>query len=62
MREFSEGIRSDEGKVRQHVEEVVRASLERTLNGLLEARPTSCQGGVVPRYYLEMKSNPHRLI
>jgi transposase-like protein len=35
--EFSEVIRIDEGKVRQHVEEVVRASVEETLNGLLEA-------------------------
>ena len=34
---FSEVIRIDEGKVRQHVEEVVRASVEETLNGLLEA-------------------------
>jgi transposase-like protein len=35
--EFSEVIKIDEGKVRQHVEEVVRASVEETLNGLLEA-------------------------
>ena len=34
---FSEVIRIDEGKVRQHVEEVVRSSVEETLNGLLEA-------------------------
>jgi transposase-like protein len=34
---FSEIIRIDEGKVRQHVEEVVRSSVEETLNGLLEA-------------------------
>ena len=34
---FSEVIRIDEGKVRQHVEEVVRKSVEETLNGLLEA-------------------------
>ena len=34
---FSEVIRIDEGKVRQHVEEVVRTSVEETLNGLLEA-------------------------
>jgi len=35
--EFSEVIKIDEGKVRQHVEEVVRTSVEETLNGLLEA-------------------------
>jgi putative transposase len=35
--EFSEVVRIDEGKVRQHVEEVVRSSVEATLNGLLEA-------------------------
>ena len=35
--EFTEVIRIDEGKVRQHVEEVVRQSVEETLNGLLEA-------------------------
>ena len=34
---FSEVIRIDEVKVRQHVEEVVRSSVEETLNGLLEA-------------------------
>jgi putative transposase len=35
--EFTEVIKVDEGKVRQHVEEVVRQSVEETLNGLLEA-------------------------
>jgi transposase-like protein len=35
--EFKEVIKIDEGKVRQHVEEVVRQSVEETLNGLLEA-------------------------
>jgi putative transposase len=35
--EFKEVIRIDEGKVRQHVEEVVRQSVEETLNGLLNA-------------------------
>jgi putative transposase len=35
--EFSEVIKIDGGKVRQHVEEVVRQSVEETLNGLLEA-------------------------
>jgi putative transposase len=35
--EFSEVIKIDEGKVRQHVEEVVRQSVEETLNGLLDA-------------------------
>ena len=35
--EFAEVIKIDEGKVRQHVEEVVRSSVEETLNGLLEA-------------------------
>lgn len=35
--EFTEVIKIDEGKVRQHLEEVVRASVEETLNGLLEA-------------------------
>jgi putative transposase len=35
--EFREVIKIDEGKVRQHVEEVVRQSVEETLNGLLEA-------------------------
>jgi putative transposase len=35
--EFSDVIRIDEGKVRQHVEEVVRSTVEETLNGLLEA-------------------------
>jgi putative transposase len=34
---FSEVIKIDEGKVRQHVEEVVRQSVEETLNGMLEA-------------------------
>jgi transposase-like protein len=34
---FSEVIKIDEGKVRQHVDEVVRTSVEETLNGLLEA-------------------------
>jgi len=34
---FSEVIKIDEGKVRQHGEEVVRTSVEQTLNGLLEA-------------------------
>jgi putative transposase len=34
---FSEVIKIDETKVRQHVEEVVRSSVEETLNGLLEA-------------------------
>jgi transposase-like protein len=35
--EFTEVIKVDEGKVRQHVEEVVRQSVEETLNGLLDA-------------------------
>lgn len=35
--EFSEVIKVDEGRMRQHVEEVVRQSVEETLNGLLEA-------------------------
>jgi hypothetical protein len=35
--EFTEVIKIDEGKVRQHVEEVVRQSVEDTLNGLLDA-------------------------
>ena len=35
--EFGDVIKIDEGKVRQHVEEVVRQSLEETLNGLLDA-------------------------
>jgi transposase-like protein len=35
--EFSEVIKIDEGKVRQHVEEVVRRTVEETLNGLLDA-------------------------
>ena len=35
--EFSEVIKIDEGKVREHLEEVVRSSVEETLNGLLEA-------------------------
>jgi putative transposase len=35
--EFSEVVKIDEGKVRQHVEEVVRQSVEETLNGLLDA-------------------------
>jgi transposase-like protein len=34
---FSEVIRIDEGKVQQHVGEVVRSSVEQILNGLLEA-------------------------
>ena len=34
---FTEVIKIDEGKVRQHVDEVVRQSVEETLNGLLEA-------------------------
>jgi len=34
---FSEVIKVDETKVREHLEEVVRASVEQTLNGLLEA-------------------------
>jgi putative transposase len=34
---FAEVIKIDEVKVRQHVEEVVRSSVEETLNGLLEA-------------------------
>ena len=34
---FSEVIRIDEGKVREHVDELVRTSVEETLNGLLEA-------------------------
>ena len=34
---FSEGIGVDEAKVRWHVDEVVRSSVEETLNGLLEA-------------------------
>ena len=37
VRDFSEVIKIDEGKVRQHVEEVVRSSVEETLNALLEA-------------------------
>ena len=37
MWKFSEVIKIDEGKVRQHVEEVVRQSVEDTLNGLLDA-------------------------
>jgi transposase-like protein len=35
--EFTEVIKVDEGKVRQHLDEVVRQSVEETLNGLLEA-------------------------
>jgi transposase-like protein len=35
--EFTEVIKIDEGKVRQHVEEVVWQSVEDTLNGLLDA-------------------------
>ena len=35
--EFTEVIKIDEGKVRHHVEEVVRQSVEEMLNGLLEA-------------------------
>jgi putative transposase len=35
--EFSEVIKIDEGKVRQHLDEVVRQSVEETLNRLLDA-------------------------
>jgi putative transposase len=35
--EFTEVIKIDEGKVRQHLDEVVRQSVEETLNGLLDA-------------------------
>ena len=35
--EFAEVIKIDEAKVQQHVTEVVRSSVEETLNGLLEA-------------------------
>jgi len=35
--ELTEVIKIDEGKVRQHVDEVVRKSVEETLNGLLDA-------------------------
>lgn len=34
---FAEVIKIDEGKLRQHVKEVVGSSVEETLNGLLEA-------------------------
>lgn len=34
---FSDVIRIEEGKIRSHVEEVVRQSVEQTLNGLLDA-------------------------
>jgi transposase-like protein len=52
---FSEVIRIDEGKVRQHVEEVVRSSVEETLNGLLEAEADERCGA--KRY----ERNPERL-
>jgi putative transposase len=52
---FSEVIRIDEGKVRQHVEEVVRTSVEETLNGLLEAEADELCGA---RRY---ERNPERL-
>jgi transposase-like protein len=42
--EFTEVIKIDEGKVRQHVEEVVRQSVEETLNGLLDAEADALCG------------------
>lgn len=42
--EFSEVIKIDEGKVRQHVEEVVRQSVEETLNGMLDAEADALCG------------------
>ena len=35
--EFTEVIKIDEGKIRSHVDEVVRQTVEETLNGLLDA-------------------------
>jgi putative transposase len=51
--EFSEVIKIDEGKVRQHVEEVVRQSVEETLNGLLEAEADELCGA--KRYQRSME-------
>jgi putative transposase len=51
--EFTEVIRIDEGKVRQHVEEVVRSSVEETLNGLLEAEADELCGA--KRYQRSVK-------
>lgn len=53
--EFKEVIKIDEGKVRQHLEEVVRQSVEETLNGLLEAEADELCGA--KRY----ERNPERL-
>jgi putative transposase len=41
-----EALRVDEGKLRGHVNEVVRSSVEATLNGLLEAEADSLCGAV----------------
>ncbi len=37
-------IRIEESKIRSHVDEVVRETVEQTLNGLLQPKPTSCAG------------------
>ena len=37
-------LRVDEGKLKGHVNEVVRSSVEATLNGLLEAEADRCVG------------------
>jgi putative transposase len=43
---FSGVIRLDEGQIRQHVDQVVRQSVEQTLNGLLEAEADQlCRAG-----------------
>jgi putative transposase len=41
---FNEVIRIDEGQLRSHVDQVVRASVEETLNGLLEAEADALCG------------------
>lgn len=53
--EFKEVIKIDEGKVRQHVEEMVLSSVEQTLNSLLEAEADELCGA--KRY----ERNPERL-
>ena len=44
---FRDVIRVDESQVRQHVDELVRASVEQTLNGLLDAEADELCGEAV---------------
>ena len=51
---LSQVIQIDEGKIQEHLGEVVRSTVEETLNALLDAEAKNARGGSVPGWQVRL--------